>query len=112
MPKKATDALMIAIGVGLMAFVLLTARSSSVARWSLVAVAVSALALGARGMRRESRPRSLWLSGCAAVVVAVAANLGLFGTDAIVANVLAALIMVVMAVIVLVPTGKDAKPKA
>jgi|SRR5579863_6865096 len=106
MPKKAIYMSLVALGVGLMAFALLTGRSS-LARWSIVPVAVVAVALGAKGLRKEPASLPMLVAGCAAAILAVAANLGLFGMHVVWANILGVLILFVMAAALLVPAARQ-----
>lgn len=98
MSNRIVAALLVALGVGLMGLALLTGRSS-LGRWSIVPVAIMAVVLGARGLRKEALSTSLLVAACAAAIVAVMGNLGLFGASALLANALAIVIPAIVATV-------------
>ena len=105
MSNKIVAGLLVALGVGLMGLALLAGRSS-LARWSIVPVAIVAVILGARGLRKEAVSTSLLVAAGAAAIVAVMGNFGLFGASAPLANVLAIVILAIVATLSMISLGK------
>lgn len=102
MLSRGLSAGLIVVGIGLTAFALL-AGSSARAPWSLIAVSIPAIILGARGLRRESISTALVIAICAGASIAVLGNFRVFGINALIANAVGAGILMCLAALALIP---------